>query len=98
AELLGQGSQLYTASLAGRSSRLHQNVIAQIPQLVSAKSFNLAYSDNGLFGVHLISAGSNSGSSMTLALQRTVDELKLVKDVSSDKQLDGAKNRVLFAL
>lgn len=97
-ELLGHGSQLYTGSLTGKSTRLYQNVISQIPQLISAQSFNLAYSDNGLFGVHLVTAGDGSGSNMTRALQKTIDELMMLREINNDKQLDGAKNRVLFGI
>lgn len=97
-ELLGFGSNVYAPSNAGKSSRLQQNVVSVMPAVVEAKAFNLSYSDNGLVGVHLVTQGSGSGAKMSQALQRTVDELRLLREFSNDKQLEGAKNRLLYKL
>ncbi len=98
-ELLGQGTNLYTPNFGGRSTRLYQNVVGPLSELnnaaISAKAFSLHYSDNGLFGVLLSSSDSTK---MNHLVSKTLDEIKKLGEIANEKQVQGAKNRVLLSV
>ncbi|KAL0483915.1 mitochondrial-processing peptidase subunit mppA2 [Acrasis kona] len=91
-KLLGNGQHGYSGTLNNRSSVLNQ--LANQHQLIKAKAFNFAYSDNGLIGVHLV----GKGGAITQSANGVLKYVRQLATKVEDKDLQRAKNMALLEL
>lgn len=89
-KLLGGGSYNYSGQLNNRGSLL--NKLANEHKLVTAKSFNFSYSDNGLIGAYLIGSGEGVNKSANAVLKH----VRQLATKVNEGDLNRAKNLALL--
>lgn len=88
--ILGRGNTIGHNYNVGSLSRLNRNVLSKNPSILSANTFNLAYSDSGIIGVYF-EAESNTA---TPALQAVTAELKKTAETLTNEEVEQAKKAV----
>ncbi len=78
----------------GLSSRLFQNIRENLGLAYSVGSFNSAFQDNGLFSLY---AGTSHDNVMKVALHM-VDEIKKIRDLLDQEELERAKNQIKVSI